>query len=110
MLLVRHDGVGRWVLPSGGVDDGETFLEAAERGLAEEAGVDASYEGLAMLNRVDVVCDGHRTWGVLPVFAAEAETTETNVADPDDEISAADWFHFESLSDDTRDADDLLAW
>jgi 8-oxo-dGTP diphosphatase len=108
LLLCRHEGVGLWVLPGGGVDAGESFLSAAERELAEEAGVEANYEGLAIAARVEIRCDDHATWGVLPIFAAAAETTETTIADPDDEIAAAEWFA--ELPEDTRDREDLLAW
>ncbi|WP_435125496.1 NUDIX domain-containing protein [Halobaculum sp. D14] len=109
LLLVRHDGVDKWVVPGGGVRDDETFREAAERELAEEAGVDAEYDGLAICNRVAVACDDHELWGVLPVFAAEADPDATpEVRDPDDEISAASWFS--TLPADTRDRADLQAW
>lgn len=108
LLLCRHEGVGLWVLPGGEVDAGESFREAAERELTEEAGVEASYKGLAIAARIEIRCGQHATWGVLPVFAAAAETTETEVSDPDDEISAARWF--EELPEDTRDREDLLAW
>ena len=108
LLLVRHDGVGKWVVPGGGVDAGETLREAATRELAEEAGVDVDYEGLAIRTRVDISCDGHATWGVVPVFAARAVTEEPSVADPDGEISAARWFS--DLPPDTRDRDHLRAW
>lgn len=107
-LLVRHEGVGLWVLPGGGLDGDESFREAAERELNEEAGVDVSYDGLAMLTRIRFRCDGHEAWGVMPVYAAEAETTVPEVQDPDDEISKARWF--ETLPPDTRDRDDLLEW
>ncbi|EMA38082.1 NUDIX hydrolase, partial [Halococcus hamelinensis] len=103
-----HEGVGLWVLPGGGVDPGESFRETAERELAEEAGVEARYEGLALTTRVEVRCDDHATWGVLPIFAAAAETTDPTVSDPDEEISAAEWFA--DLPADTRDRQDLLAW
>ena len=109
LLLVRHEGVGQWVLPGGDIEDGETFRETAERELHEEAGVDASYEGLAMLVRVEVRCDGHETWGVMPVFRARATTTETAVADPDGEITAARWFAPGAVPEDTRDREDVLA-
>lgn len=108
LLLVRHEGVEMWVLPGGGIDGSESFREAAERELREEAGVDAAYDGLAMLNRVEISCGGHETWGVLPVFCAQAETTETTIADPDDEISAARWFELTSVPEDTRDREDLI--
>lgn len=108
LLVVRHEGVDMWVLPGGGVDGSESFREAAERELAEEAGIDASYEGLAMLNRVEISCGAHDTWGVLPVFSAEAETTTLSVEDPDDEISKARWFEPERLPKDTRDREDLI--
>lgn len=108
VLLVRHEGVDLWVLPGGGIDGSESFREAAERELTEEAGIDAAYDGLAMLNRIEVTCGRHQTWGVLPVFCARAETTDTSIADPDDEISAARWFDPPSVPEDTRDREDLI--
>lgn len=108
LLLCRHEGVDMWVLPGGGVDPGESFHEAAHRELKEEAGVEATYDGLALLSRIQLRCGSHETWGVLPVFAASADTTEPTVRDPDNEISAAEWF--DHLPADTRDRDDLVTW
>lgn len=108
LLLVRHQGVDRWVLPGGGVRSGETFRETAERELTEEAGIEADYDGLAMATRVELACGEHTTWGVMPTFQARAKTTDPTINDPDDEIVAADWFA--ELPADTRDRDELLAW
>jgi 8-oxo-dGTP diphosphatase len=108
LLLVRHEGVDLWVLPGGEPEAEEGFREAAERELHEEAGVEASYEGLGVLTRVTIACDDHEIWGVLPVFAARAESVDPVVDDPDGEISAARWFA--ELPADTRDRDQLLAW
>lgn len=108
LLLVRHEGVDMWVVPGGEVSSDETFREAAERELAEEAGVRADYDGLAMATRIDIECDEYTTWGILPVFAARAKTVGTSVNDPDGEISRAEWFA--DPPSDTRDREDLLAW
>jgi 8-oxo-dGTP diphosphatase len=108
LLLCRHAGVGLWVLPGGGVEADESFRETAGRELDEEAGIDAEYEGLGMLSRVEIRCDDYRTWGVLPVFAARARTHEPDVCDPDGEIREARWFS--ELPSDTRDREDLRAW
>lgn len=108
LLLVRHEGVDLWVLPGGEVGPEEDFERAAVRELAEEAGVDADYEGLGILTRVRITAGEYETWGVIPVFAARALTTETHIADPDEEISAARWFA--DPPEDTRDREDLLAW
>lgn len=108
LLLVRHEGVDRWVLPGGGVDPGESFAETAQRELAEEAGIEASYDGLGLLTRIELEADGYETWGFVPIFAARAESREPEVDDPDDEISAARWF--DDLPEDTRDREHLRAW
>lgn len=109
LLLVRHGGVGQWVLPGGDLEGEESFHEAARRELREEAGIDATYDGLAMLVRVEVACDDHETWGVMPVFRARTTATDPTVADPDDEIVAADWFAPEAVPEDTRDREDVIA-
>lgn len=108
VLLVRHEGVDLWVLPGGQADGEEDFREAARRELREEAGIRASYDGLGMLGRVTFYADEYSTWGVLPLFEARAEAEEPTVEDPDEEISAAQWF--DDLPEDTRDRDQLLEW
>lgn len=108
LLLVRHDAVDMWVLPGGEVDGEESIPAAARRELTEEAGIDATFDGLAMLARVEFHCDGTTTWGVLPIYAGEAESEELTVADPDGEITDADWFG--ELPADARDRDQLRRW
>jgi 8-oxo-dGTP diphosphatase len=111
LLLVRHEGVDMWVLPGGEVDPGEDFRDAAERELREEAGIGADYQGLAMVTRVEIGCEDYSTWGVLPVFAAEATETDPDaldVSDPDGEISSAKWF--DTLPEDTRDRAAVEQW
>ena len=108
LLLVRHEGVGLWVLPGGQADDDESFLDAAKRELNEEAGIQASYDGLGMLGRVSFHADEYTTWGVLPLFEARGQREKPEVSDPDGEISDAQWF--ETLPEDTRDREQLREW
>lgn len=108
LLLVRHEGVDMWVLPGGQLNSGESFHDAARRELCEETGIEVTYEGLAMLTRIELCHGTYSTWGVLPVFVAQADTTEPNICDPDEEISKAQWFT--ELPEDTRDRNDLLTW
>ena len=108
LLLVYHEGVDMWVIPGGELEPDETLVEGARRELAEEAGIDASYDGLGILARVTFYSDGHDTWGVLPVFAARADGGDPVVDDPDDEITAARWF--DELPAETRDRDVLQSW
>lgn len=108
LLLVRHEALDLWVLPGGESDDGETFREAAARELAEEAGVEAEYEGLGMLGRVEFRSHEHETWGVLPLFEARTGPVEPTVRDPDGEITDAQWF--DELPENTRDREQLRRW
>lgn len=41
LLLLRHAGTGRWTLPGGSMELGETFAECAHRELLEETGLRA---------------------------------------------------------------------
>lgn len=108
LLLVRHAGVDKWVLPGGEVGDGESFREATRREVHEEAGVEVEFDGLAMLMRATIRYDDHETWGVVPVYAAEARTHEPTVDDPEGEITDACWF--EELPPDTRDREHIREW
>jgi len=108
LLLVRHRDVDMWVLPGGEVDGSETFESAARRELIEEAGIPATFEGLALLGRVEFHGDGHTTWGVLPIYEGSADATDLSVEDPDGEIVDARWF--DTLPDDTRDRSVLQSW
>ena len=108
VLLVRHDDVDMWVLPGGQVDGTESFREAASRELREEAGIEATDEGLAILARAEFHCAEYDTWGVLPMFHGRAVETELTVDDPDGEISDAGWF--DELPEDTRDREQLREW
>jgi 8-oxo-dGTP diphosphatase len=45
VLLVRQEKLGReyWLLPGGGVNSGESLMEALERELSEEIGIDKDF-------------------------------------------------------------------
>lgn len=108
LLLVEQAAIDTWVLPGGEVEPDESVREGARRELGEEAGVDVSYDGLGILGEVRFRSDGHETWGVLPIFEGEAESTDPEVRDPDDEITDARWF--DELPENTRDRSVLREW
>lgn len=108
LLLVYHDTVDTWVLPGGELRSGESLTEGVRRELAEEAGIDGRVRGLGILGRVQFRCDGHETWGVIPIYETDPVGTDLEVDDPDGEITDAGWF--EDLPEGTRDREVLERW
>jgi ADP-ribose pyrophosphatase YjhB (NUDIX family) len=87
VLLVRRGGQparGKWSLPGGQVELGETTVEAVERELAEECGLKVRVAGLAgVLDRVIRDADGRiRYQWVLVDYLAYPES-ETVLAGSD---------------------------
>ncbi|MFW6436292.1 MAG: NUDIX hydrolase [Halococcoides sp.] len=101
VLLVKEVHHDQWVLPGGQIHDDETIREGARRELREEAGICVDLDGLGLLGRVQFYSEGHRTWGVLPVYEAVTDRVEPSIDDPDGEVLAADWFT--DPPEDTRD-------
>lgn len=91
VLLVRHTYAPGWLLPGGGVERGETIVEAALRELREEAGVKALeapvLHGIYLNDQQfpgdHVACFVLRRFRQEP-FTANAEIAEARFFDVDD--------------------------
>ena len=76
VLLCRHEKPGReyWLLPGGGVDSGESLLDALHRELAEEIGIDEQLpvEGpVAIVDSIDPVRSFAAKHVVQIIFAGD---------------------------------------
>jgi ADP-ribose pyrophosphatase YjhB (NUDIX family) len=100
VLLVRHTYVPGFYLPGGGVESGETMLQALMRELEEEGGVHVlgapTLHGLYLNRRVSP--RDHVALYVVRHFRCEGPRA------PDHEIAEAGFFHLDALPPDATPA------
>jgi 8-oxo-dGTP pyrophosphatase MutT (NUDIX family) len=100
VFLVKHSYISGWHLPGGGVETGETALEALARELKEEGNIDVTGQpvlrNLYFNNRVSD--RDHVALFVVRNFRQDAPPR------PDHEIVAHGFFAPENLPDGTTDA------
>jgi 8-oxo-dGTP diphosphatase len=105
ILLCRQEKPGKeyWLLPGGGVDAGETLVEALRRELREELGVtaDAQFEGpVAIVDSIAPKSVKSRKHVVHIIFAADlSHRSLHDVETKDASVKGARLFSTEELSE-----------
>ena len=91
ILLTKREDLETWILPSGGVEDGESLAQAAIRETKEETGVDVE------LTRLVGVYSRLGSWspGYMILFAAKPIGGE--IKRQEGETIAVEWFAFDHL-------------
>jgi ADP-ribose pyrophosphatase YjhB (NUDIX family) len=100
VFLVRHTYVPGWYLPGGGIETGESSLEALERELEEEGHIrmDGPAELLGLYWNREASRRDHVAFYVVRQF------TQTKPRLPDGEIAEAGFFALDALPEDTTKA------
>lgn len=90
LLLTRRADNGEWCMPGGGVDPGESLVEACVREVREEIGVEARVTALlgtySWPDIVVVYPDGNRVQIVATVFRVEIVAGEPGLSDEVTEV------------------------
>jgi 8-oxo-dGTP pyrophosphatase MutT (NUDIX family) len=101
VLLVRHSYLSGWYLPGGGVDRGETMVEAARREVLEEAGVAASAPPRLLNVYLNEEATGRDHVGL---FHLESWVEADTFLRPNAEIVEAAFFESQAMPDDLSKA------
>ena len=105
ILLCRQEKPGKeyWLLPGGGVDSGETLVEALQRELSEEIGIDYEIPLEGPIALVDSIAPGRRPVAkhvVHIIFAGDlSEHSLEEVASIDDAVRGHRLFGPDELAD-----------
>jgi 8-oxo-dGTP pyrophosphatase MutT (NUDIX family) len=99
VFLVKHSYVSGWHLPGGGVETGETFLEALSRELIEEGRIQLTSEPVlhGMFFNSHVSRRDHVAVYVVRQF------TQDRLPEPNREIIACGFFEKDTLPADTTE-------
>jgi ADP-ribose pyrophosphatase YjhB (NUDIX family) len=101
VLLVRRGGqpsLGKWTLPGGLVELGETTAEAVRRELSEECGIDIAVLGLAgVVDRVVRDADGRVRYHYVIVDYLAA--TDTDAVTVGSDAAEAQWVPIDRVSE-----------
>lgn len=95
VFLVHHTYIPRWQLPGGGVEVGETALEAMARDLAEEGNIELA--GPPILKSIHLNRHASRRDHVAIYLVEKYRQTAPKL--PDSEISDAGFFALDALPD-----------
>lgn len=91
ILLTQREDLETWVLPSGGVEDGESLAQAAIRETKEETGLDVELTGLVgVYSRLGNFFPGH-----MVLFAARP--IGGKIQCQEGETISVEWFPLEKL-------------
>ena len=100
VLLVQQDG--RWVLPGGGVEPGETKTDALVREMREETGLDAAVGARRVVTEQTFTHGDEQVAFTFAIYDVSVDGELTDDPGLEDE-SVTDVSWFEEMPDDTLD-------
>jgi ADP-ribose pyrophosphatase YjhB (NUDIX family) len=103
LLLCRHEKLGKdvWLLPGGGVHSGETLMDALDRELAEEVGIEAPpFEGpIAIVDSIAPRRSFVSKHVIHIIFAGDLNGSLEEVASQDEAVRGHQLFTLDDLGE-----------